>query len=278
MRDPASRLQSYCTIPAPNRSFWRASQPENFETLDSLKIGSVGMTDSESQSQQSWAAWFLDAYANSVVASHEDFHEDVNDDSAYDSMSPTPSEVGSSDSSSPYGPYIRTGRGGAGNFQWQSTKSSFDMEAQKPACLKEKRRVTVQIEHLDTSAAVRNAQTRKTSQYARIGRGGAGNIPFIQSNEPQASPVTPSFTMSPTSTSSPIIRAGRGGAGNFNVAKSKSDAARIEKEKLDEAEAEKRREQAEQKVQNMLQAPTQAYSGQRRRSMLPEDLENPNWT
>lgn len=233
------------------------------------------MVESETQPQQTWAEWFLDAYANTNVASH---HDDPGDDSAYDSMSPTMSEAETTETSSPYGPYVRTGRGGAGNFQWQSRQKT-DLEAQKPIGLKEKRKAALNIEHIDTSAAVRNAQARKGSQYVRMGRGGAGNMGYIQSNEPQPSPTALTFTKSPVSTTSPVFASGRGGAGNFAVARSVSAQATLEKEKQERAEAEKRRELAEQQVQSMLQAPSQAYVGTRRRSGLPDDItEAQTWS
>lgn len=227
------------------------------------------MAASESEPQQSWAAWLLDAYANTNIASHDDSA----DDSAYETASPTStSEV--STESSPYGPYVKTGRGGAGNFTWQ-TQRQADLESQKSTSLRVKRKAALNIEHIDTSVAVSNAQARKTSQYARVGRGGAGNMPIIQSNEPQASPTTLTFSKSPISASSPVFTSGRGGAGNLGAARSASAQAGFEKEQQELARAEKQRAQAELKVSSMLQPPSQAYVGTRRRSGLPFEIENP---
>ncbi|KAK5091513.1 hypothetical protein LTS08_005273 [Lithohypha guttulata] len=229
------------------------------------------MAEPELQTQQSWAAWFLDAYASSGVTSLED---DLTDDSAYESMSPTMSEA-SAPETSPYGPYVRTGRGGAGNFTWQSQQPA-DLEAQKPSSLREKRKAAIKIDHIDTSIAVRDAQARKTSQYVRVGRGGAGNMPYVQSNEPQASPTFATLK-SPTSANSPVVFAGRGGAGNFGAVRSASAQTSLEKERREQAEMEKTRERAELEVQHTLQLPSQAYTRSRRRSAMPDDVESPAW-
>jgi len=231
-------------------------------------------TESQTQPQQSWAAWLLDAYANAVVTEPCEIEDD---DSAYESMSPAVSEVGKTESASPYGPYVKTGRGGAGNYQWQ-TQPKSDIEAQKPMSLKEKRKVAIAIESIDTAAAMRNTQARSTSQYARAGRGGAGNFgAYIQSNEPQASPTVASLRVrTPTSSNSPVIHSGRGGAGNFIAARSASDSVKLAKERQDQADAEKRREEAEQHVGSLLQPPSQAHIGTRRRSTLPDEFEAPN--
>lgn len=225
----------------------------------------------DNEPQQSWAAWFLDAYANTNIVSHDDSA----DDSAYETASPTSMSELSNTESSPYGLYVKTGRGGAGNFTWQSQQPA-DLESQKSGSLRDKRKAAMKIEHIDTSAAVRNAQTRQVSQYARVGRGGAGNMPIIQSNEPQASPMVSTFSRSPISASSPVIVSGRGGAGNFGAARSVSAQAAIEKEQRERVEAEKYREQAELKVSGMLQAPSQAYVGTRRRQGLPFEMETPD--
>jgi len=231
--------------------------------------------ESQAQPQQSWAAWLLDAYANNVVTEP---CETRDDDSAYESMSPAVSDVGKTESASPYGPYVRTGRGGAGNYQWH-TQQSPDVEAQKPISLKEKRKVAVAMESIDTAAAMRNAQSRNPSQYVRAGRGGAGNFStYVQSNDPQASPTAASFSVkTPTSSGSAVMYSGRGGAGNFISARSASDSVRLAKERDEQVEAEKRREQAELHVVSVLHPPSQAHIGHRRRSTLPEGFESRNW-
>lgn len=229
----------------------------------------------DTQPQQSWAAWLLDAYTNNVATEPREVGDD---DSAYESMSPAVSDVGKTESASPYGPYVKTGRGGAGNYQWQAQQRP-DVEAQRPMGLKEKRKVAVAMESIDTAAAMRNAQSRNPSQYTRAGRGGAGNFStFVQSNEPQPSPTAASFSVkTPTSAGSAVMPSGRGGAGNFIAARSASESVKLAKEKDEQVEAEKRREQAEQHVGSVLHPPSQAYTGDKRRSTLPEDFELPNW-
>lgn len=235
----------------------------------------MSQTESQTQPQQSWAAWILDAYANSVAPSHDD----LLDDSLYEFTAESAEMANTSTStstSSAYGPYVRTGRGGAGNFTWQS-QQSIDPEIQAPRSLKEKRNITLAIEHIDTAAAVnRSQQTGRSFTFPRVGRGGAGNIIYTQSNEIQQSPTATTFAKSPSATSSPIMYTGRGGAGNFIAAKSTSELARQTKEREEQAEAEKRREKAEQQVSSLLQAPGHAYTGSRQRSLMPEEFES--WT
>lgn len=196
----------------------------------------MSQTESQTQPQQSWAAWILDAYANSVAPSHDD----LLDDSLYEFTAESAEMANTSTStstSSAYGPYVRTGRGGAGNFTWQS-QQSIDPEIQAPRSLKEKRNITLAIEHIDTAAAVnRSQQTGRSFTFPRVGRGGAGN---------------------------------------FIAAKSTSELARQTKEREEQAEAEKRREKAEQQVSSLLQAPGHAYTGSRQRSLMPEEFES--WT
>ncbi|KAH8166175.1 hypothetical protein CIB48_g2077 [Xylaria polymorpha] len=118
--------------------------------------------------------------------------------------------------------YMRTGRGGAGNFYSQkdvedaATKDSTeDIEAQKTPTLD------------DNSTAPSSSSTPSTSAagaYARSGRGGAGN--FVS--------ATPSSTL-PSSAST---YSGRGGAGNWaaeseGATRAKEEQDRRRKEALD---------------------------------------------
>lgn len=235
------------------------------------------------QSQQSWAAWILDAYANSIIpATSEESQYEDGEDSAYESMSPSSATTGdptlttTNDAASAYGPYVRTGRGGSGNYTWDTAPSvSGDVEAQRPRAgsLREKRRAAANVEHIDTSAAVRNSKLRQSSQYVRVGRGGAGNIPFVQSNEIQRSPASATYPKSPLSGSSSTSHTGRGGAGNFAASRSASESAKTLKEKEEQEKADQRREDAERQVGEILRPPTQAWLGGRRRSWLPTEEE-----
>lgn len=235
------------------------------------------------QQQQSWAAWLLDAYASSVAPSPtEEVEYDSSEESGYDSASPTISHasMASSNSSSlPHGPYFRTGRGGAGNFQWEAPQSAADVEAQNGKTLRERRKTALTIEHLDTSAAVQSSRAQKrSSQYIKTGRGGAGNIPYVQSNSPQQSPRSASFILrSPVSSASPLTHVGRGGAGNFAAAVTANEQILSAKAKEERLKAQKTREAAEHQVENLLQPPTQAWLGGRRKSAIPDEFELPNW-
>ncbi|KAI0552956.1 hypothetical protein F4679DRAFT_533074 [Xylaria curta] len=127
--------------------------------------------------------------------------------------------------------YLRTGRGGAGNFYSQKdvedavTKDrAEDIEAQK---------APLPIDDNSTAPA------STPSTYARSGRGGAGN--FISSSS--TLPSTNTTSLPPTSTGtpkSPISASkysGRGGAGNWAAAE--SEGAKRAKE-----EQEQRRKEA----------------------------------
>jgi len=201
-------------------------------------------------------------------------HDELSDDSTHESMSPVSPDasVPSSSTCPQHGEYYRTGRGGAGNMWQQSAPLRRpDSEAGGSTSLRARRKLAIDIEHIDTSAAIRAAQSRNTSQYVRVGR----SLQYVQSNEPQQSPVASSFRSpkSPTSASSPILNTGRGGSGNWGASAAAVEQARLVKEKQEEAEAEKRRQEAEQHVTAMLQPPSQAYTGSRRRSTLPGDFE-----
>ncbi|KAI0816787.1 hypothetical protein GGR55DRAFT_253758 [Xylaria sp. FL0064] len=149
--------------------------------------------------------------------------------------------------------YLRTGRGGAGNFYSQKdvedavTKDrTEDIEAQKPPA------------KLDSNSTAPSAlppsSTGGGSAYVRAGRGGAGNFVMPPSNLPTThSP--PSLSPPPPSSSPPAVQqssvpssggisrySGRGGAGNWgdsNINSSESEGARRAKD-----EQEQRRKEA----------------------------------
>ena len=229
---------------------------------------------------QSWAAWLLDSYASSVSHLASDNPERKDEDStpaptssisSPSSQPPSATSVGSSSSQvSGYGPYVRTGRGGAGNFHWESSQQdSNDVEAQKPGSLAERRKAASKLERLETGEAM--GRRVASTPYMHVGRGGAGN--YTQSNEIQSakSPRSASATYAP-STATPTV--GRGGAGNMMAA---MDAkSKLEQEKAERArqQADKQREQIEQQVAGMLQPPPGAViaTANRRSSMILEDV------
>lgn len=89
---------------------------------------------------------------------------------------------------------------------------------------------------------------------------------LMQSNEVQ-SPRLGTFAKSPTS--SPVIgNPGRGGSGNHTAAAEAHAKAKSQKDQEDRIAAEKRREQVEQEVSSILQAPPGAWLGGRRRSSV----------
>ncbi|TGJ87719.1 hypothetical protein E0Z10_g1035 [Xylaria hypoxylon] len=139
--------------------------------------------------------------------------------------------------------YLRTGRGGAGNFYSQkdvedaATKDKTeDIEAQKPTA------------PLDANGTAPNTVSpANTGVYARSGRGGAGNF-VPSSNLPNTTtsppPSSSPYTSTPTSTSNGQSSgaskyAGRGGAGNWGDGESegvklaKDEQDRRRKEALD---------------------------------------------
>lgn len=229
--------------------------------------------------QQSWGAWLLDAYTSSVsptLSEPSHISQEDNSESDYDPGSPSTSQSSPTMSSSlPFGPYVKTGRGGAGNFTWQSQQNinpEDKLEAQKPSTLIERRKAASRIEHLDTSEAMRNrAAQRSASQYIRVGRG------FVQSNEIQQSPRSismpidlPSTPISATPTSA--VPSGRGGAGNFAAAAANKEREEAEKQTQARLEAEKTRERITEQVESKLMPPPDAWLGGRRRNLLvPED-------
>lgn len=188
--------------------------------------------------------------------------------------------------SSAYGPYVRTGRGGAGNFTWQSAtelkpKSSqtfHDVEAQPQppthSSLAERRKVAAKLEAIDTQEAVRMRQS--SAQYLGSGRGGAGN--FVVGGDrapPQRSPSLPIHLIpsrhSPTRTEA--VYRGRGGAGNYAVASATNGQNETEKAAKERIEAEKRRELIVEEVEGMLQPPPVVWLGGRRKSEAVDEEE-----
>ncbi|KAI0408768.1 hypothetical protein F4802DRAFT_366374 [Xylaria palmicola] len=112
--------------------------------------------------------------------------------------------------------YLRTGRGGAGNFYSQkdvedaATKDrAEDPEAQKPPA------------HLDdnstapsASAGTNTVSSATPGAYARSGRGGAGNFVSPSSLPPTTTTSAPPSAPPPSGTPRPKY-SGRGGAGNW---------------------------------------------------------------
>ncbi|RWA12409.1 hypothetical protein EKO27_g2707 [Xylaria grammica] len=134
--------------------------------------------------------------------------------------------------------YLRTGRGGAGNFYSQkdveeaATKDKAeDVEAQKPTA------------SLDANSTAPSALSpASVGIYARSGRGGAGNfvpssnLPTTTNTSLSSSPYTSASSAQPLGSSK---YSGRGGAGNWTDGESegakraKDEQDRRRKEALD---------------------------------------------
>lgn len=233
-------------------------------------------------STQSWAAWLLDSYASSIspVNSHHD--EDTSSEPTTYTTSPTHSPMSSVSNSSAYGPYVRTGRGGAGNYTWQASErakspSVSDLEDQKSvqhhSSLAERRKAAAKLEHIDTQEALRLRQT--SAQYLHAGRGGAGN--YVSSNDVAQAKRSPSLpvTLGTVRPPSPLngypVHPGRGGAGNYAAAAEANGRKESEKDQEDRIKAEQRREQIIVEVDGMLQPPPGAWLGGRRKSEAMHD-------
>ncbi|KAI0907961.1 hypothetical protein F4823DRAFT_564292 [Ustulina deusta] len=133
--------------------------------------------------------------------------------------------------------YLRTGRGGAGNFYSQkdveavATKDGTeDLEAQK---------LPAHQDTAGTSPRTTPPASVATGAYARSGRGGAGNfvvpssaLPSTASSPPSSPPPSKSAQPPPGPSSSRY--SGRGGAGNWAAADGESEGARRAKDDQDQ--------------------------------------------
>ncbi|EXJ77528.1 hypothetical protein A1O3_09755 [Capronia epimyces CBS 606.96] len=244
-------------------------------------------------SQQSWAAWLLDSYASSVSPVTSDFpyrHGDTAAAATSESSHPGSSAQSATSlgsNPSPYGPYVRTGRGGAGNFTWQtelkpqrsSSRLDLELQAAPQTSLSERRKAAARLEHINTQEVVRMRQS--SAQYLSIGRGGAGN--YAASNyeigQAKRSPSLPislnsAKAGSPSTSSQSSLHAGRGGAGNYAAAAEFNGRLRSESEDEERRAAELRREQIVEEVDGLLQPPPGAWlgTGRRRSEAAYEDV------
>jgi hypothetical protein len=218
-------------------------------------------------SNQSWASWILDSYASSVHTTSVSPGVELSDPIEDTAKAAPPLGSRSPSATSAFGPSVKTGREGTGNFSWQSDQP--DVEAQRQSSLTDRQRAAAQIEHLDIVDALNVAKIRKkkSSQYLRVGVGGAGNLSLVQSNEIQ-SPRSPSFsrsTSSPKSATFPKLHHGRGGAGNYAAATEGGKKIENEKEFEERIAAERTREKVEQDVESLLRPPQGALLSEGRR-------------
>ncbi|RMZ91324.1 hypothetical protein DV736_g1432, partial [Chaetothyriales sp. CBS 134916] len=212
--------------------------------------------------KQTWAAWILDSYASSeadVSDSSDTYDEDAIAVSA-------PSSLMSQQQSSPFGPFARTGRGGAGNYHWHSdlVPRRDDIEALdlKQSSISERRQAAAKLEQLQTAEALKSSQS---SVYSVLGRGGAGNYRENGSND-----VQPAKTQTPSVVSARVPLGprtfGRGGAGNLTAARDAKERLEDERRQNERASAERTREEIELQVLRTLQTPPGAILGHSQRS------------
>ena len=219
-------------------------------------------------SNQSWTSWILDSYASSVHTTSVSPGVESSDPIEDTHRAAPPLGARSPSASSAFGPFVKPGRGGAGNFTWQSDQPP-DIEAQRQSSLTDRQRAAAQIEHLGLVDALNVAKIRKKKslQYLRVGVGGAGNLSLVQSNEIQ-NPRSPSFsrsTSSPKSATFPKLHHGRGGAGNYAAATEGGKKTENEKEFEERIAAERTREKVEQDVESLLRPPQGALLSEGRR-------------
>ncbi|KIV78603.1 hypothetical protein PV11_06240 [Exophiala sideris] len=235
-------------------------------------------------SQQSWADWLLDSYASSVspIVSDSPYrHHDDSHSISDDSYSTSPSNqnslspMSSTSNSSAYGPYVRTGRGGAGNFNWQtelkparSPDLDLEMQTTKHSSLTERRKAAARLESIDTKHAMRLRQ--QSAQHLSVGRGGAGNYAsgaeIAQAKRSPSLPLSIGSSRPVSPPSAGAIHAGRGGAGNYEAAAAFGGRIESGKDAKERLAAEHRREQIAVEVDGLLQPPPEAFLGGRRKS------------
>ncbi|KAJ9607583.1 hypothetical protein H2200_007661 [Cladophialophora chaetospira] len=251
-------------------------------------------TQSWAAATQSWASWLLDSYASSVSPLATETSFDQQEDSHYDSQ--PVSEISYHEDKIPvtavsmspaYGPYIRTGRGGAGNYNWDvdlklapRAASPIDLEAnipQRQISLAERRKASARLEAININETARLRQN--SAQYLSYGRGGAGNYTpnTTDGRSMQRSATLPATLISPITPRSPspnprnpypTPHPGRGGAGNYAAVADAYGQAETEKQHKERLAAQLRREQIVGEVNELLQPPPGAWLGGRRKSEL----------
>lgn len=253
-----------------------------------------------SSTTQSWTAWLLDSYASSVSPvttdssyRHHDESHSISEPSSYDPHSSSQSPMSSVSNSSAYGPYVRTGRGGAGNFTWQTElkpakpTSPIDLEAQpqqQHTSLAARRKAAAKLENINTIETMRLRQS--SAQYLSVGRGGAGNYaannadikeakrsPSLPASFNSRAPVTPKPGTASPGSAYPI-HPGRGGAGNYAAATEARTRGEGEKDAEERLAAEQRRGQIIEEVDGLLPPPPGAWlgGGRRKSESMYEDV------
>lgn len=242
-------------------------------------------------SSQSWSSYILSAYSSSVSPTYDpdQYEPTATPISPSSSTSPNPNTMSSSSSSStptttnhpsPWGPYTKSGRGGAGNFTWQSSHqptptTHTDPEANPPppqqsSLLSQRQKAAAESEARELADALASKQA---AEYAHVGRGGAGNwTPSVELAPPASAPEVAApppppptlISMSATAGAGDPYRAaksgyyGRGGAGNFNTGS--EEARRVAEEKERKRREEELRRRVEESVQLEMRRPEGAVT------------------
>jgi hypothetical protein len=207
---------------------------------------------------ESWADWILSSYSESINTPPAEAQPSQSSEFVSSSTSPDTS-------SSPWGPYTKAGRGGAGNFQWQSDLP-HDLEAQRQPSVWGHQ---TPASHFEPTEYADKIASRKRPSKIVTGRGGAGNLAPTASTP--TTPRSPTWPLSPNSSAGATARSasaiyGRGGAGNFAASGLALSQAKDEMDEQERKLAEDLREKAEQDVENMLRPPQDAFlAGARRR-------------
>lgn len=232
--------------------------------------------------RQTWSDYILSTYSSSISPTHD---PDQYAPSATAITSPTPTTTTvsmspSSSTTSPWGPYTKSGRGGAGNFTWQSSSSSSptnpdpDPESGiQQTSLSARQKAAADLSAREQASTL--AQKPK-AEYTHLGRGGAGNFtPSAEVAPPPSAPEVIDDAPRPRTSSTfstavdPYLAArsgyyGRGGAGNYT-----DSAAEVEETKRREREREREREeslrrQVEESVLIGMRRPEGAVTRERR--------------
>ncbi|CCX09658.1 hypothetical protein FPQ18DRAFT_275184 [Pyronema domesticum] len=146
-------------------------------------------------------------------------------------------------------PYIRTGRGGAGNHIPAEEARSEDLEAAKEG-------------GVANAMAADQMMEATPGEYKHTGRGGAGNY-YEPSNLQQTGTIEPVIEDHEPSTEQPAIRqwTGRGGAGNFAASHGPTPE---EIEAKEREQAKKLQEEVRKSVESSLPKPMGAHLGGRK--------------
>ncbi|KAL9114658.1 MAG: hypothetical protein Q9227_001336 [Pyrenula ochraceoflavens] len=169
---------------------------------------------------------------------------------------------------SPYGPFVKTGRGGAGNFSWRSEsqqqREPVDVPSTIRLCLPSDVCATQDLESQQPEQFVPLSIPNEEHQnrYVPAGRGGAGNY-TVESEDSKAlhrAPEEMALNSTRSQMKAPMF-SGRGGAGNHEpLARTMGDLESNPQLGIDdELKKEGLTRKVEQHVERGLRQPDHAY-------------------